>query len=406
MKVLHVEAGRHLYGGARQVAYLLPGLAGLGVDSVLVCPQGSAIADELRGRIRRVHEIPMGGDLDLRLLWRLRRIIQSEQPDIVHLHSRRGADLLGGIAAWSAGVKSVLSRRVDNPESVFVARWKYRLFDRVITISEGIRQVLLAEGVDPDRLVCVRSAVSPEAYETRCDRAWFRQTFGLAGNATVIAVIAQLIPRKGHRFLLRALPGLLGDFPAMRVIFFGQGPLEDELRGQVNALALHERVMFAGFRRDLPRILPCLDLLVHPALMEGLGIALLQAAGAGVPIVAVKAGGMPEVVRDGLNGLLVPPGDAAELAAAIRRLLSDRELARRMGLAGRALLEQEFSIEHMVKGTLQVYKDLLTGTHASDPQPADHRQQDIRRGRALVSAFLPGPGGAGSSHRAGGAPGA
>jgi glycosyltransferase involved in cell wall biosynthesis len=358
VKVLHVEAGRYLYGGARQVVYLLQGLRQRGVEAVLVCPRGSAIAAEMQGCGGRVHEIPMRGDLDLGLLWRLGRIIRQERPDIVHLHSRRGADLLGGIVARLAGVKTVLTRRVDNPESPFVARWKYRLYDRVITISEGIRQVLLAEGVDPELLVSIRSAVSPDAYRARCDPDWFRQTFGLAGTGTVLAVIAQLIPRKGHHVLLQALPGLLEAFPEVHVIFFGQGPLEDKLRRQARQAGLADRVTFAGFRTDLPQILPCLDLVVHPALMEGLGISLLQAAGAGVPIVAVNAGGMPEVVRDGINGLLVPPGDSAALAAAIRRLLSDRPLMQRMGQAGRALVASEFSIDRMVEGNLRVYGEL------------------------------------------------
>jgi len=350
----------YLYGGARQVAYLLQGQERHGVETVLVCPRGSAIAAEMQGWGGRVHEIPMRGDLDLGLLWRLRRIIRQERPDIVHLHSRRGADLLGGIVARLAGVKTVLTRRVDNPEPDFVARWKYRLYDRVITISEGIRQVLLAEGVPPDLLVCIRSAVSPDAYRAHCDPAWFRQTFGLAGTETVLAVIAQLIPRKGHRVLLQALPGVLEEFPGVRVIFFGQGPLEDKLRRQAREAGLVDRVIFAGFRTDLPQILPCLDLVVHPALMEGLGISLLQAAGAGVPIVAVNAGGMPEVVRDGINGLLVAPGDSAALAAAIRRLLSDRPLMQRMGQAGRMLVASEFSIDRMVEGNLQVYRELYT----------------------------------------------
>jgi glycosyltransferase involved in cell wall biosynthesis len=358
VKVLHVEAGMNLYGGARQVAYLLPGLEQQGVESVLVCPRGSAIADELRGRIGRIHEIPMHGDHDLGLIWRLRRIIRQERPDIVHLHSRRGADLLGGIVARLEGVKTVLSRRVDNPESSFVARWKYRLYHRVITISEGIRKVLLAEGVDPGRLVCVRSAVSSDGYDRQCDRVWFRQLFGLAGGETVLAVIAQLIPRKGHRYLLQVLPALFEEFPAMRVIFFGQGPLEAELQEWVRQAGLADRVILAGFRSDLPQILPCLDLVVHPALMEGLGIALLQAAGAGVPIVAVNAGGMPEVVRDGVNGLLVPPADSVALSRAIRRLLSDPPLMQRMGQAGSELVESEFSIEVMVAGNLQVYREL------------------------------------------------
>jgi glycosyltransferase involved in cell wall biosynthesis len=174
-----------------------------------------------------------------------------------------------------------------------------------------------------------------------------------------MAVVAQLIPRKGHRYLLQVMPELLEAFPNLRLLLFGQGPEEARLRAQVEALALSDRVSFAGFRTDLPKILPCLDLLVHPALMEGLGISLLQAAGAGVPIVAVAAGGMPEIVRDGVNGLLVPPADSQVLAAAIKRLLAEPELRHRFGAAGRELVQQEFSVEHMVAGNLQVYRELL-----------------------------------------------
>jgi glycosyltransferase involved in cell wall biosynthesis len=118
-------------------------------------------------------------------------------------------------------------------------------------------------------------------------------------------------------------------------------------------------VTFAGFRTDLPQILPCLDLVVHPALMEGLGISLLQAAAAGEPIVAVAAGGMPEVVRDGVNGLLVPPADSPALAAAINRLLADPGLRRRFGAAGKELVREKFSVAGMVEGNLQVYWQLL-----------------------------------------------
>lgn len=362
MKVLHVEAGMHLYGGARQVAYLLEGLEQRGVECVLVSSRGGAIGEELKDRISRLYEIPMRGDLDLGLIWRLKQIITQEQPNIVHLHSRRGADILGGLAARLSGVKVVLSRRVDNPEPHLVVRWKYRLYDRVITISEGIFKVLMNAGVAPEKLVCVRSAVSPDGYRTRCNRSWFHKAFDLTENETVLAVIAQLIPRKGHRYLLHALPALLETFPRIRVIFLGQGPQENSLRAQVNGMGLEDKVAFAGFRADLPKILPCLDLLVHPALMEGLGISLLQAAGAGVPIVAVNAGGMPEAVHDGVNGLLVAAGDPPALIEAITKLLSDRELMMRMGQAGRALVASEFSVDRMVEGNLRVYRDLLSAS--------------------------------------------
>jgi glycosyltransferase involved in cell wall biosynthesis len=361
MRILHVEAGMHLYGGARQVAYLLDGLQQMRVDSILVCPIGSAIAQAAREMGIQVYEVPLRGDHDLPFIWRLKRIIDRERPDLVHLHSRRGADILGGLAAKMAGVKSVVSRRVDNPESPFVVKWKYRLFDRVITISQAIAEVLLREGLPSEKLDCVRSAVDVEAYQGRCDRAWFRQTFGLREGDLTMAMVAQLIPRKGHQVLLQAMPGLIAAFPNLRLLIFGQGHLQGELQALIDKMGLQERVLMAGFRKDLPAILPCLDLLVHPALMEGLGIALLQAASAGLPIVAVEAGGMPEAVEDGVTGRLVPAGSVDALADALRQLLADESLRRRMGASGREKMRREFSLERMVEGNLRVYRGLIEG---------------------------------------------
>jgi glycosyltransferase involved in cell wall biosynthesis len=359
VKVLHVEAGMHLYGGARQVVYLLSGLQQHGVESCLVCPRGSAVAGAVREIGVVVEEIPMGGDLDLGLIFRLKRIIQHYNPDLVHIHSRRGGDIMGGLATRMAGVKSVLSRRVDNPEHPWVVASKYRLYDRVIAISQGIADVLKREGVAAEKLVCVRSAVDMDRYQQSCDKAWFRAQFGLAEDALVIGVAAQLIPRKGHRYLLEAMPGLLERFPQLHLLLFGKGPLRSTLEQQIETLQLHRHVTLAGFRDDLPRLLPCLDLLAHPALMEGLGVALLQAASAGLPIVAVNAGGMPEAVEDGVNGRLVPPGSEEALANAIHQLLADETLRRRMGAAGREKMRRGFSVEQMVLGNLAVYRDLL-----------------------------------------------
>jgi glycosyltransferase involved in cell wall biosynthesis len=359
VKILHVESGRHLYGGAKQVAYLLEGLRRYGVESLLVCPPNSAIGQVVGEMGIRVQELPLRGDHDLVFIWRLLRLIKLERPELVHLHSRRGADTLGALAARLAGTKVVLSRRVDNPESRFVVKWKYRLYDRVITISQGIAKVLLEEGLPVEKLVCVRSAVDVDALQGSCDRVWFRENFGLNEGDQVIAVVAQLIPRKGHRVLLQSLPGLIVRYPELRVLIFGRGPLQQEIANLIEEMGLENRIILAGFRNDLPRILPCLDLLVHPALMEGLGIALLQAASCGLPIIASHAGGMPEVVEDGVNGRLVPPGDVAALSDALEQLLSNKDLRRRMGEAGRQKMRREFSLEHMVEGNLRVYRELL-----------------------------------------------
>jgi len=361
LKVLHVEAGRHLYGGALQVAYLVRGLEARGTSNVVACPPGSGLGEALRGSGARLLPVRMGGDLDLPLVLRLLGVIRRERPDLVHLHSRRGADVLGGLACRLAGVPAVHSRRVDNPEPRPLARLKYRLFRKVITISEGIAEVLRGEGVPPERIVTVPSAVDTGRFRPGGDRPRFLADFGLPAGARVAGVVAQLIPRKGHRFALEILPGLLARWPELRLLFFGKGPLEADLRQRVRREGLGDRVLFCGFRGDLERVLPCLDVLLHPALMEGLGVSLLQAAACAVPIVAFRAGGVPEVVRHGRNGLLVEPGDAEGLGRCLERLLADPDEARAMGREGRRIVEADFSIPSMVEGNLAVYRQVLAG---------------------------------------------
>lgn len=361
MKVLHVESGMHLYGGALQVVFLLRGLRARGGEHVLVCPPGSAVGAAAREAGLRVRELPMRGDLDLGLIPRLGRVIRQERPDLVHLHSRRGADLLGGIAARLAGVPAVLSRRVDNPEPRGWVRLKYRLYARVITISEGIRRVLLDEGVPAERVVCVPSAVDTEQYRPGGDRARFRREFGLDEDELVVGMLAQFIERKGHRVLIEAMPAVLARHPRTRFLLFGQGPRREHYQALVEQRGLSGRVLFPGFREDLDELLPCLDVVAHPAFMEGLGVALLQSAACAVPIVACPSGGIPEIVHDGVNGRLVTAGDAAALAQALNALLADPELRRRYGSAGRELAQRSFSIPAMVNGNAGVYAELLGG---------------------------------------------
>lgn len=361
MKVLHVEAGMHLYGGALQVVFLLQGLRGTGDEHLLACPQGSAIADAARPHATAVHEMPMKGDADARMVGRLRALIRQERPDVVHLHSRRGSDLWGGLAARLEGVPAVLSRRVDNPESRAWVALKYRLYRRVIAISHGIRDVLLDEGVPADKVVCVHSSVDTERYRPGVDRPWFLSEFGLEPDQPVLAMVAQFIARKGHRTLIDAMPAVLQAHPRTRVLLFGQGPEQPAIGELIRSRGLQSSVTVAGFRNDLHRVLPCLDVVVHPASMEGLGVALLQAAACGVPMVAARAGGIPEIVVDGRTGILIEPGDAPALARGIVTLLDAPALRAEYGRAGRALALNEFSVEAMVRGNRAVYLELAGG---------------------------------------------
>lgn len=358
MKVLHVEGGAHLYGGALQLLYLLEGLAARGIDNHLACRRGCALAMRAEP-FAEVHGMPMHGDLDVLMTGRLYRLIHRVQPDLVHLHSRIGADVMGGIAARLAGVPVLHTRRVDNPESRWLVALKYRLHHRVIAISEGIARVLLAEGLPPAKLRVVRSAVVAERFARPCRPGLLRERLGLPEDALLIGVVAQLIERKGHAVLLRALPALVAEQPRLQVVFFGQGPLAATLEQQARELGLEQRVHLVGFREDLAELLPCLAVLVHPARMEGLGVSLLQAAAAGVPIVATAVGGIPEAVEDGVTGVLVPAGDSEALGQAMRSLLADRSLREQLGRAGAERVRRVFSVELMVEANLAVYRELL-----------------------------------------------
>lgn len=357
MKIIHVETGRNLYGGALQVVYLIKGLRERGFLNTLVCTEGSGILSHTRGFTEKTYALHMSGELDLKFIFRLRDIIRKEDPDIVHLHSRRGAATLGGIASRLSGKRTVLSRRVDAPEIRAVARFKYMLYDRVITISMAIRDVLIRCGVPDEKIRCIHSAIEA-SYPHQCNKEWFRKEFGIPSGVNVIGVVAQLIDRKGHVHLIRAIPDILTAHPGTVFFFFGKGPLEMKLRRLCSSLRLNGSIIFAGFRDDIKKIYPCLDILVHPATLEGLGISLLEASASSVPIVASNAGGIPEIVRDGINGILTEPADPGAISRAVIRLLEDPELRTSMGMAGRSIVEKEFSIDRMVEGNIRVYREL------------------------------------------------
>lgn len=375
MRVAHVESGRHLYGGARQVLHLIEGAGARGVDNVLVCAAGSAIAAEAAGRCN-VIELPLSGDIDPWAVRRLRRVLTAVCPDIVHVHSRRGADLYAGLASLGAPWRAVLSRRVDHREIAPWARFKYRPYAAVIAISRAVERELVDHVRLPsERVHRVPSAVPPyagdassAAVRTAARRA-LAAAVGLPPDASIAAVIGQLIPRKGHRILLAALPHVLARHPRWRVVFFGRGPLEAELRREIARLGLDGRVRLAGFRAELAACLPGIDVVIHPALKEGLGLAVLEAMSAGVPVIAAAAGGLPDVVEDGVSGLLVPAGDADALRRAAERLFANAAERERLGRAGRRRALESFGVERMVDAHLAIYRRLLDGRETASEDP-------------------------------------
>lgn len=360
MRILHLETGRHLYGGGLQVLHLLGGLVSRGCECRLVVPHDSAVADGGEARGLPVERIRYGGEGDAVAILRIGSVIRDYRPDLIHLHSRRGADTWGLLSAVAAGVPAVITRRVDNLEPGWLARAKAAGTRHVIAISHAVERVLLAAGVPARQISVVHSAVDVEPWVVAPDRAGLEAEFAIPAGTPAVAMVAQFIERKGHSSLIRALEMMRSTGgPVPVAVLFGQGPLRAQVEEEARRRDVAQWVRFAGFRDDLPRWLSSFDLLVHPAHMEGLGVAALQAGAAGIPVVGSRAGGIPEIVEHERTGLLVEPDRPDRLAEALATLLSRPAARGEMGKAARERIQARFSVPAMVEGNLAVYETVL-----------------------------------------------
>lgn len=239
------------------------------------------------------------------------------------------------------------------------ARLRRHLFRRTVAISEHIAAVLDKGSGRANDVLVIRSAVDARDLQESPDLNWFRDEFSIDDDDFTIAVVAQLIPRKGHRFLFDVLPNLRDMHPNIRVVMFGTGAAESDLRALASQLNLDGTVQFAGFRDDLDDYLQCFDLLVHPATEEGLGVAMLKAAAAGLPVVAFDVAGSREAVVHGKTGVLVEVGNVRVLQKAIALLIEETEMRLEFGAAGRKRMLEEFTVEQMVADHIELYKSIL-----------------------------------------------
>ena len=302
----------------------------------------------------------MRGELDAPLIGRLRRALRAAKPDLVHVHSRRGADLYGGVAAALERIPAILTRRVDSPEPALWARLKYRPYARVIALSRAIETQLVGSGLERDKVVRIPSAVETGRFRPDPSaRSRVLEAFALPADAFVIGVVAQLIARKRHEWLLEQLSELVRRDARIRVLCCGRGPLEARLRAAIAARGLERQVVLAGFRDDLAELMPGFDLLAHPAEREGLGVALLEAASCGLAVVACGRGrrGRRDRARSHRRAR------RARRRARVRRRAraADLESARARGLGGaaRAEMQRRFSVRAMVTAHLDLYSAVL-----------------------------------------------
>ncbi len=371
VRVLHVNTEATWRGGEQQVLYLARGLLARGVEQVLLCQKGSVLAVRAQECGLPVWERRLHGEVDLPAMRAIGARLRADAFDLVHLHTSH-AHTLGVLGARLAGRRrrgdrpaTVVSRRVDfsihKRRLLDFARLKYTGGrDRILCVSEQIRQVLRKDGLPEDLLGVVHSGVDVARLNGAPDRrADYRREFSVPNGAPLLGTVGHLADHKGQRDLVAAAPAVLARHPQARILVVGAGELLEPLAAQARELGVADRVLFPGFRSDVPSLLAALDVFVFPSHLEGLGTSVLDALALGLPVVATTAGGIPEMIEDGVHGRLVPPRDPDALAAAILELLAQPERARALGQAGRARVLAEFTAERMVEKTLAEYGRLV-----------------------------------------------
>ncbi|TKB01230.1 glycosyltransferase family 4 protein [Alteromonas portus] len=360
IKVLHIELGRHLYGGAKQVTYLIQALDKESrFEQHLLCAKDSEIS-KIRFERCRIHPIRYSGDTDLMGAKRLLDAVKRIEPDLIHVHSRRGADIWGAIASKLTKTPAVCTRRVDNIEHRF-ASYKYRHFDAVISISDGVRKVVSPHCKGVKYQGVIHSAVAQEEYTQQPNRLWLKEKFNVPQNHFVIANFAQYIPRKGQADLIHAMRDVVARFENVTCLLFGKGSQEENYKALIDKYNLHKNVKLCGFTNEVAHLLPNVDVVVHPAYAEGLGVILLQAGASRRAVISTPVGGIPEIIKHNKTGLMISPGDISGMTEAITLLLSHPEKAKALGETLQQRIKTHFSIEKMATEYALLYEQILKG---------------------------------------------
>jgi len=286
--------------------------------------------------------------------------------DVLCCHGYK-PDLLGWMAARRTGVPIVAVSRGWTGVTLKVRlydaldRLSLRAMDAVVCVPYGQAAKVRRAGVSPRRLHVIRNAIRTERFE-RADPAYRERLLALFPRPPrlVVGAAGRLSPEKGFGLLAEAAPAVLRREPETGFVLFGDGPLRAQIAGRIAALGLRDKVILAGFCSDLDGYIPALDLMVLPSYTEGLPNVVLEAFAARVPVVATEVGGTPEVVKDGVNGWLVPAGDAAALARRIGDVLADDSARRQMGQAGYGRVQQEFTFEAQAQQYVQLFDELTS----------------------------------------------
>ena len=357
LRVLHVDTERGWRGGERQALWLACELERRGHVSIVAARAGEPLDIRARAAGLATASCAPAGEMDPLAAWRLRQVIRSQRIDVVHAHTAH-AVAVGALAMLGSTVPLVVSRRVDFPlRDNAGTRWKYNCAAMLIAISRAVARVLEHGGVGSERIrvvpdgVDIHRATMPAARELLA-------SLGVSGQGALVVQVTQLVPHKDPLNFVRAMARTRELVPSVQALLVGDGPLRPDVVREIRACGLTSVVHLAGYRTDADALLAAADVATLSSSEEGMGSVLLDALAFGLPVAATDAGGIPEVIVDGVSGLLSPRRNPAALGEAIARLIMDSTLRARVASNARPRA-CEFSVERMTNRTIDVYEEVL-----------------------------------------------
>ncbi len=336
--------------------------------SHVATPPHGALAQRLQHDNLAVQPLSVRNHLDGLAGWRLRRLVRREGYDLVHFHTARAHALSPWLHALP--IRRLVTRRMDYPvKAGWLSRLLYgRQVDMIVAISSGVAAALETAHISDRAIRIIPSGIDPRQFlPTASQRQAIRHQYGLGEDTPVILMAGTLTKRKSPHTLIEAAAKLHSDCqhaghgPALspHYLICGDGPLRPELEARVRALDLAAVFHFAGFCRDVPAYLAAADIFVHTPVWEGLGVAVIEALAAGLPVVASRVGGIPELITDRETGLLIPAQDPSALCTALRQCLRSPDWAKTLGAQGQARVHAHFDIETTARANEALYYELL-----------------------------------------------
>lgn len=359
MKIMHVLSDMKIGGAGSWLMNLLGAIDKERFEIKVVLPQGSILADKIRNLGFEVISVDGIKDksYDAKAVNILYNIFRAERPDIVHTH----ASLSARLAAKRAGARIINTKHCIDSRITGIRRFagafiNDRYCDNIIAVSEAVKRNVAENGVPEDKVSVIYGGINPLKILDNKEKSLIRQKWGITEEEIIVGIVARLAEVKGHKYFVDAMEIISRDNDNVRFFIAGIGPKEEELRELIKQKGLTDRVVFTGFVDKVYEVFNIIDINVISSLSEALCLSLIEGMSVGKPSVATDTGGIPEVIKDGYNGFLVPPGDACRLADAILKLIHDPELRNTMGDRGREIMEKSFTADIMAEKIEGLYE--------------------------------------------------